>query len=50
MLAGDPCLVVLLANQRGLGSKQISGFERRLLVFRLSGLSPYAGGIVRDID
>src|SRR5262249_35274646 len=31
-LVGIPCLVVLLANHRGLGSKRNSGFERRLLV------------------
>jgi hypothetical protein len=43
-LVGVPCLVVLLANHRGLGSKRVSGFERRLLVCRLSGLSPYGGG------
>lgn len=43
-VAGDPCLVVLLANHRGLGSKQVSGYGRRLLVCRLSGLSPYVGG------
>src|SRR5262245_65823033 len=43
-LVGFPCLVVLLANHRGLGSKRVSGFERRLLVCRLSGLSPYVGG------
>src|SRR5579872_4900840 len=43
-LVGIPCRVVLLANHRGLGSKRDSGYERRLLVCRLSGLSPYVGG------
>ena len=34
-MVGDPCLVVLLANHRGLGSKQVSGFEKTAV-----GLSP----------
>jgi hypothetical protein len=37
-LVGYPCLVVLLANHRGLGSERVSGFERRLLVFLASAV------------
>src|SRR5258708_39483727 len=43
-LVGIPCLVVLLANHRGLGRSETRVSKDGCWFCRLSGLSPYVGG------